>query len=84
MSDKDKIVRSKDLLAEVNRERARRGEYKIPETNDASGEGNTLARMDKSWSSSPDFFIKLIKGEGKGQTPSKRQLEKRKKKEKSK
>lgn len=50
----DKIITSKKLKAEMDRER---GDC-IPERN---GETNTLARRDKSFANFIDFYIKLVR-----------------------
>ena len=56
-------ISSKDLHAAMNRERKEKGEANLPTINNVSGvSSNNLARMDHSWSSVPDFFIKLIRG----------------------
>lgn len=56
------VVRSSDLLDSVNRDRERRGETTIPSINNVQGaSSNNLARRDHSWSSVPDFFIKLFR-----------------------
>ena len=55
---KDKVVSSQMLGEEVDKER---GE-KLPRVNALNGSANTYARRDKSWSSLPDFVVKLIKG----------------------
>ncbi len=54
-----KIVSSQMLSEEVAKER---GNKKLPQVNSVNGSTNTYARMDKSWSSFPDFVGKLIKG----------------------
>ena len=62
----DRPIRSSDLHAEMNRERERRGEESLPSINTVQGTStNTLARRDHSWSSVPDFFVKLARSEGK-------------------
>lgn len=58
----DSVVRSTDLLDSVNRDRKRRGETTIPAINNVQGtSSNNLARRDHSWSSVPDFFIKMFR-----------------------
>lgn len=59
-------ITTKDMLHDINKERREQGLYEIPEHNEAAG-ANTgkLARMDKSFSSVPDFFWKLIFGRDK-------------------
>ena len=59
-------ITTKDMLRDINKERREQGLYEIPEHNEAAG-ANTgkLARMDKSFSSVPDFFWKLIFGRDK-------------------
>ena len=59
-------VSSSDLHNEMNIERENRGEGSLPPINTVAGVStNNLARKDKSWSSVPDFFIKLIRGKHK-------------------
>ena len=59
-------VSSKDLHKEMNIERKNRGDGELPAINTVTGVStNNLARRDKSWSSVPDFFIKLIRGKHK-------------------
>jgi len=53
-------VSSKDLLDEINEERKEQGLHEIPAVNSRSSGTNTYARLDKSFSSVPDFFIKLF------------------------
>ncbi len=55
------IVTSKDLLKNVNDEREKQGLHEIPAVNSRSA-SNTYARLDKSFSSVPDFFKKLFSG----------------------
>ena len=63
--DKDRIYTSKSLHEELNAERARQGKSQIPVINPCKGgSANSLARKDKSWSSVPDFFVKLFKKRG--------------------
>ena len=55
-------VSSAALHEAVNRERKAKGESEIPAINNVgSVSTNNLARRDKSWSSVPDFFIKMIR-----------------------
>ncbi|MGX8774045.1 MAG: zf-HC2 domain-containing protein [Bacillota bacterium] len=55
-------VSSKDMHESMNRDREARGEPKLPPINNVgSVSTNTLARRDHSWSSVPDFFIKLFR-----------------------
>ena len=53
------IVTSKELLKNVNDEREKQGLHEIPAVNSRSA-SNTYARLDKSFSSVPDFFKKLF------------------------
>lgn len=59
----DGVVASDDLLRDVNKERESQGLHEIPAVNSRSA-SNTYARLDKSFSSVPDFFMKLF-GKGK-------------------
>ena len=60
----DEIVDSKMLHKEMNHDRAKEGKPSIPAINTYGGVStNNLARRDKSWSSVPDFFVKLGKKE---------------------
>ena len=60
--DADAIISSKDLHESMNRERKARGETSIPSINNVQGASSSnLARRDHSWSSVPDFFIKLFR-----------------------
>ena len=60
--DADRVISSKDLHASMNREREAKGDASLPSINTVSGVStNSLARKDKSWSSVPDFFIKMIR-----------------------
>ena len=61
----DKVVSSKDLHEKLNEERKAEGKYSIPAINSGQTSTNTYARKDKSWSSVPDFFYKMIKGKDK-------------------
>ena len=62
----DEIITSQSLHEQVNAERKREGKNSIPAVNSFAGTtSNNLARRDKSWSSVPDFFVKLAKGAGK-------------------
>ncbi len=66
----DEIITSHSLHEKVNAERKRDGKESIPEINAFGGTStNNLARRDKSWSSVPDFFVKLAKGAGKKKDP---------------
>ena len=57
----EKATSSKDLHDSMNRERNARGESSLPSINNVQGaSSNNLARMDHSWSSVPDFFIKMF------------------------
>ena len=60
-NDNDRIITSKALHAELNAERKRKGLNSMPAINPRGGGTGTIARRDKSWSSVPDFFGKLIK-----------------------
>lgn len=55
----ESVITSKDLLNEVNEDREKQGLHEIPAVNSRSG-GNTYARLDKSFKSVPDFFVKLF------------------------
>ena len=57
--DTEPVITSRDLLHDINEEREKQGLYELPEVNSRSG-GNVYARLDKSFSSVPDFFIKLF------------------------
>ena len=58
----DAPISSRDLHADMNRERQSKGDSSLPPINTAQGVStNTLARKDKSWSSVPDFFIKMFR-----------------------
>lgn len=60
--DADRVISSKDLHASMNREREASGDASLPSINTVAGVStNSLARKDKSWSSVPDFFIKMIR-----------------------
>lgn len=52
-------VNSQVLHKELNEERRRQGKSTLTPIN---GDANTYARKDKSWSSSIDFFVQLIRG----------------------
>jgi len=56
----EEIITTKDMLNDVNEERRNAGLYEIPEMNTRVNTG-TLARMDKSFKSVPDFFRQLLK-----------------------
>ena len=59
---KRESVNSMELHAEMNEERKRQGDPSLPAINTVGGVStNNLARKDKSWSSVPDFFLKLIR-----------------------
>ena len=63
----DTAASSKNLHAAMNRERESKGESTIPAINNVQGAStNNLARRDKSWSSVPDFFVKMITKKDKG------------------
>jgi len=55
----ERTVNSQTMHRELNEERKRQGKSTMTQIN---GDTNTYARKDKSWRSSPDFFIQLIKG----------------------
>jgi hypothetical protein len=56
------VISSKDLHDSMNRERAAKGESSMPSINTVQGiSSNNLARRDHSWSSVPDFFIKMFR-----------------------
>ena len=57
----DKIYTSKSLTEEMNEERIRQGKAELPKINPIRGGTSTLARKDKSWSSVPEFFAKVLK-----------------------
>ena len=60
--DADRVISSKDLHASMNREREASGDASLPSINTVAGVStNSMARKDKSWSSVPDFFIKMIR-----------------------
>ena len=60
--DGEAVISSRDLHDSMNRERAAKGESSMPSINTAQGVStNTLARRDHSWSSVPDFFIKMFR-----------------------
>ena len=58
--DAENVVTSDDLLRDVNADREREGLHEIPAVNGRSAGTNTYARLDKSFNSVPDFFIKLF------------------------
>ena len=61
------IVNSTKLHEEVNQELKEKGKSSIEAINTIGGVStNNLARKDKSWTSVPDFFYKLVKGRKKG------------------
>lgn len=56
------VISSRDLHESMNRERKAKGESTLPSINNVQGvSSNNLARRDHSWSSVPDFFIKLFR-----------------------
>ena len=58
----DDVVSSKMLHKEMNDDRRREGKTSLPAINNLGGAStNNLARKDKSWSSVPDFFVKMSK-----------------------
>lgn len=58
----NEIVDSHTLHEEMNRDLKRDGKSSISPINMVGGlSSNTLARRDHSWSSVPDFFIKLFR-----------------------
>ena len=58
----DDVTTSRDLHEQMNRENEREGKTAIPAINATMGtSSNNLARRDHSWTSVPDFFIKLFK-----------------------
>ena len=60
--DGEAVISSRDLHDSMNRERAAKGESSMPSINTVQGvSSNTLARRDHSWSSLPDFFIKMFR-----------------------
>ena len=60
--DDETVITSKDLHNSMNRERKAKGEAVLPSVNNVQGvSSNNLARRDHSWSSVPDFFIKLFR-----------------------
>ena len=60
--DVDSVITSNDLHNSMNRERTAKGEAPLPSINNVQGaSSNNLARRDHSWSSVPDFFIKLFR-----------------------
>lgn len=59
--DDETVITSSDLHNTMNRERESKGEAALPSINNVQGvSSNNLARRDHSWSSVPDFFIKLF------------------------
>ena len=60
-TETDRIITSQDLHKELNEERKKKGMTSIPAINPRGGGTSTLARKDKSWSSVPDFFTKMLK-----------------------
>ena len=62
----DAIVDSKTLHKEMNADLKRNGKSGLEAINTVGGVStNNLARKDKSWSSLPDFFIKMAKNKDK-------------------
>lgn len=60
--DGEAVISSRDLHDSMNRERAAKGESSMPSINTVQGvSSNNLARRDHSWSSVPDFFIKMFR-----------------------
>ena len=60
--DGETVITSRDLHNSMNRERKSKGEATLPSINNVQGvSSNNLARRDHSWSSVPDFFIKLFR-----------------------
>ena len=60
--DDETVITSRDLHDSMNRERKAKGETTLPSVNNVQGlSSNNLARRDHSWSSVPDFFIKLFR-----------------------
>lgn len=58
----DEIVDSRKLHEEMNQELEKSGKSSLEAINTIGGiSTNNLARKDKSWSSVPDFFWKLIR-----------------------
>lgn len=61
--EEEEIFTTSKLHEELNEEREKRNETSLPQINPLGGT-NTLARRDKSFSSSIDFFVKLFKKHG--------------------
>lgn len=59
--DKERIPSSQNLHAEWTEERKKQGLKEIPPINPKGTGTSTLARMDDSWNSVPNFFKQLIK-----------------------
>ena len=60
--DDETPTSSRDLHDSMNRERKAKGEATLPAINNIGGAStNNLARRDHSWSSLPDFIIKLFR-----------------------
>ena len=60
--DDESPTSSRDLHDSMNRERKAKGEATLPAINNVQGaSSNNLARRDHSWSSVPDFIIKLFR-----------------------
>ena len=59
----NEVINSSKLHEEVNQELKQKGKSSIEAINTIGGVStNNLARKDKSWSSVPDFFYKMIQG----------------------
>ena len=59
----NEVINSSKLHEEVNQELKQEGKSSIEAINTIGGVStNNLARKDKSWSSVPDFFYKMIQG----------------------
>lgn len=59
--NQERIPSSQNLHTEWTEERKRQGLKEIPAINPRNAGTSTLARMDKSWKSVPDFFKQMIK-----------------------
>ena len=60
--DDESVITSSDLHDSMNRERREKGDAALPSINSVQGaSSNNLARRDHSWSSVPDFFVKLFR-----------------------
>ena len=61
-NDDSEVISSSDLHQSMNRERKAQGQAGIPSINNVQGASTSnLARRDHSWSSVPDFFIKMFR-----------------------